>query len=33
MSDHDTAEANTGEVEEENSAAKKKQSRAELFFC
>ena len=26
MSDHDTAEANTGEVEEENSAAKKKQS-------
>ena len=26
MSDHDTTEANTGEVEEENSAAKKKQS-------
>ena len=26
MSDHDTAEANTGEVEEENSAAKKNQS-------
>ena len=26
MSDHDTAEANTGEVKEENSAAKKKQS-------
>ncbi len=26
MSDHDTAEANTGEVEQENSAAKKKQS-------
>ena len=26
MSDHDTAEANTGEVEEENSVAKKKQS-------
>lgn len=26
MSDHDTAEANTGEIEEENSAAKKKQS-------
>ena len=26
MSDHDTAEANTGEVEEENSAAKKTQS-------
>ena len=26
MSDHDTAEANTGEVEEANSAAKKKQS-------